>query len=71
VAIVAVGATLLLLAFATRDGYHRDELYFLEASRHVAFGYVDQPPLGVMMPWLSRALFGDSLFGEERCSSPG
>lgn len=60
---VAVALTGVLLAFAARDGYHRDELYFLEASRHLAFGYVDQPPLSVLFAWLSRHLFGDSLFG--------
>ena len=26
-------------------GYQRDELYFITCARHLAFGYVDQPPL--------------------------
>src|SRR5437588_1352744 len=62
VAAPALLALVVLLATATRYGYHRDELYFLEASKHMAWGYVDQPPLSVALVWLSRVLFGESLF---------
>ncbi len=60
---IAAGAFVVLMAFAGRYGYHRDELYFLAASRHMAWGYVDQPPLSVALVWISRHLFGDSLYG--------
>ena len=63
VAGVAAGALVVLLLVAGRYGYHRDELYFVAASKHMAWGYVDQPPLSVALVWLSRRLFGDSLYG--------
>ena len=65
VAVLAVAALTvgMLLLFAGRDGYHRDELYFLEATHHLAFGYVDQPPLSVVMILFSRLAFGNSPFG--------
>ncbi|MFL5886879.1 MAG: glycosyltransferase family 39 protein, partial [Thermoleophilaceae bacterium] len=42
---LAAGAGLLLIVFAGGYGYHRDELYFLAAGHHLAWGYADQGPL--------------------------
>jgi hypothetical protein len=45
-----------------RYGYFRDELYYIACGRHLAFGYVDQPPLSILLLRLSQLLLGDSLF---------
>jgi len=37
------------LAVSDRYGFQQDELYFLVASHHLSFGYVDQPPLAVLL----------------------
>jgi hypothetical protein len=44
-------------------GYERDELYFLWCAQHLAWGYVDQPPLIAAIAKIAVTLFGDSLFG--------
>ena len=42
-------------------GYFVDELYYLACSDHLAWGYVDQPPMIAMTTKISRVLLGDSL----------
>ncbi len=42
-------------------GYFRDEFYYLACSRHLDFGYVDHPPLSILLLWLVRSLLGESL----------
>src|SRR5207244_13498746 len=37
-------------------------LYYIACGRHLALGYVDQPPLSILLLRLSQALLGDSLF---------
>ncbi len=53
---------LLLMLFNGNYGYFRDELYYIACSKHLAFGYVDQPPLSIGILWLNRALLGDSIY---------
>ena len=43
-------------------GYFRDELYYLACSRHLAAGYVDQPPFSIFLLALTRTFLGDSVF---------
>lgn len=52
-AIVTALMAIPLLLTANRYGYAGDELYFLAAGRHLAWGYVDQPPL---LPLLAKAM---------------
>lgn len=44
-----------------RYGYYVDELYYLACSHHLAWGYVDQPPLIAVITWLERVTLGVSL----------
>ena len=43
-------------------GYFRDELYYVACSEHLDFGYVDHPPLSMVLLAVSRLMFGESLF---------
>ncbi|HTB13721.1 MAG TPA: glycosyltransferase family 39 protein [Bryobacteraceae bacterium] len=62
--VLCIAACKLLVHFYStwHDGYFRDELYYLACSRHLAWGYVDQPPLIALIAWFVRSTMGDSLF---------
>jgi Dolichyl-phosphate-mannose-protein mannosyltransferase len=58
---IAAMPFLVLLATSTRYGYHRDEMYFIVAGSHPAFGYPDQPPLVPLLSWAMHELAPGSL----------
>ena len=62
--IVLFSAAALLTHLLTnaRYGYFRDELYYIACGGHLAFGYVDQPPLSILLLRLSEIFLGNSLF---------
>ena len=62
--IVALIASIKLLVHAYASGnygYFIDELYYLACSKHLDFGYVDQPPLIALVTALERIVLGESL----------
>jgi 4-amino-4-deoxy-L-arabinose transferase-like glycosyltransferase len=48
---------------STAFGYHRDELYFVTASKRLAASYVDFQPAVPVLVAIERAVLGDSLVG--------
>src|SRR5579862_267107 len=63
VLIVAALKSALDLGFANHYGWHRDELYYAVAGRHLQGGYVEFPPMTALLAALARVLFGWSLVG--------
>jgi hypothetical protein len=59
---IAIAFLLLQLLTANRYGYFGDEMYHMACGEHLAWGYVDQPPLIAVVAWVTRQLFGSSLF---------
>jgi hypothetical protein len=60
--VVAVSGVMFvgLMAVSGAYGFHGDEMYFVVAGQHPAFGYVDQPPLTPLLSAASVALLGIS-----------
>lgn len=53
---------LILSLFPVNYGFWRDELYYIALSKHLAWGYVDVPPLLPFVIAIVRYLFGESFF---------
>jgi 4-amino-4-deoxy-L-arabinose transferase-like glycosyltransferase len=58
---IALAKFLIHLYFNNRYGYFRDEFNYMSCGDHLAWGYVDQPPLIPFLIHISRAVLGDSL----------
>ena len=58
---IAVAKLLFHIYFNNRYGYFRDEFDYMSCGDHLAWGYVDQPPLIPFLIHICRALLGDSL----------
>src|SRR5215510_7551336 len=63
VSYLAFAKLLLHLLTAGRYGIFRDEMYYVACSKHLAWGYVDHPPMNVFITWVARNVFGESPLG--------
>ncbi len=61
---LAAANVALHLGINAADGYgiFRDEYYYLACASRLAWGYVDHPPLSIVLLAIERAVLGDSLF---------
>jgi Dolichyl-phosphate-mannose-protein mannosyltransferase len=58
---LAAAKLLLHLSGIRHYGFFRDELYYMACGEHMAWGYVDQPPLIALLAWVSRHLPGNTI----------
>jgi hypothetical protein len=58
---IALGKLVFHCVFNNRYGYFRDEFDYMSCGDHLAWGYVDQPPLLPFLVRISRVVLGDSL----------
>ena len=59
--LIALAKLLFHIYFNNRYGYFRDEFDYISCGDHLAWGYVDQPPLIPFLIHINRAVLGDSL----------
>jgi len=62
-AAAAAAALLVHFACGNRYGVFRDEMYFLACGRHLAWGYVDQPPAIAVLARIAAELAGTTVMG--------
>jgi 4-amino-4-deoxy-L-arabinose transferase-like glycosyltransferase len=60
---ISLAKLLLHCYFNNRYGYFRDEFDYMSCGDHLAWGYVDQPPLIPFLIHVCRVVLGDSLRG--------
>jgi len=60
---IALGTVAVHLATGWRYGFNRDELMALEDARHLAWGYVQYPPMTAFWGRVTLDLFGVSIVG--------
>ena len=59
----AAGFLLLTLVTSGQYGFYGDELYYFACSKHLAWGYVDHPPLVALLTFVGTQIFGETAFG--------
>ncbi|WP_316807788.1 ArnT family glycosyltransferase [Pedobacter agri] len=62
--ILGFGLIKMLIHIFTLEGYglHADELYYIELSRHLSWGYLDISPFVTWVAWMSELFFGNATF---------
>lgn len=63
IALLVAAKISVTLAVAGRYGWHRDEFYYLASSKHLAFGYVDYPPVTPLLAAIDQLIVPRSLPG--------
>jgi asparagine N-glycosylation enzyme membrane subunit Stt3 len=61
VVVIAMAKLVFHWYFNNRYDYFRDEFDYMACGNHLAWGYVDQPPLIPFLIHICRAVLGDSL----------
>jgi len=59
--VIALADLFFHIYFNNRYGYFRDEFDYIACSKHLAWGYVDQPPLIPFLVRVCQGVLGDSL----------